>query len=229
MRQAELESSQSHLESLQSQTVELQYQLRESTDRIALLTDELADSRKERAVQSQGGPSTEEVTRLLSATESKYESRIADLRRQVAAVERERDEAETMFNKRVSEKAREVEQLQNLVNVSTKSHEEDGETVSTLQKEIESLKEASRVREQLMAELRAEAGRVTEVEVRLYRHLSSALWANLAIQNAAQLQMAEVKSTVVALQHSIEESKAREGQLRAHNKVYPSILYSYSS
>lgn len=165
MRQAELESSQSHLESLQSQTVELQYQLRESTDRIALLTDELAEARKERVANTQGSPPAEEVTRLLAATETKYEARIADLRRQMAAVERERDEGEALFNKRLSEKAKEVEQLQSLINISARGREEEGENVVALQKEIDSLREASKVREQLITELQAEAGKITEVEV----------------------------------------------------------------
>ena len=165
MRQAELESSQSHLESLQSQTVELQYQLREATDRAALLTEELAESRKEHVSKVHYSPPTEEVTRLLSATETKYEARIADLRRQVAAVERERDEADNLFSKRLAEKAAELEKLQLTVNASAKDRAQEEEAVVALQREIENLKEAAAVREQLVVELQAEAGKVTEVEV----------------------------------------------------------------
>lgn len=165
MRQAELESSQSHLESLQSQTVELQYQLREATDRAILLTEELADSRKEHVSRVHGSPPTEEVTRLLSATETKYEARIADLRRQMAAVERERDEAEGLFSKRLAEKATELERLQITVNASTKDRAQDNEAVAALQKEIDNLKETATLREQLIVELQAEAGKITEVEV----------------------------------------------------------------
>jgi chromosome segregation ATPase len=166
MRQAELESSQSHLGSLQSQTVELRYQLRESTDRITLLTDELAESRKKRATQALTGPPAEEVTRLLSAAEAKYEARIADLRRQIVAVERERDEGEALFGKRLSEKTKELDHLQSLVDMSAKGREEEDETIAALQKEIEALREASKVREQLIVELRSETGKVAEVEVR---------------------------------------------------------------
>lgn len=170
MRQAELESSQSHLESLHSQTVELQFQLREATNRIALLTEELADARKERAMKPDGGPPSEDVTRLLSATEAKYEARIADLRRQLTAVERERDEGEALFSKRLSEKAKEVEQLQTLVDLSARGREEEGANIAVLQKEIESLREASKMRERLIAELQAEAQRIPEVEVRELTH-----------------------------------------------------------
>lgn len=201
MRQAELESSQSHLESLQSQTVELQYQLREATDRIALLTDELAEARKQHVTEAKSGPPSEEVTRLLSATEAKYETRIADLRRQLAAVERERDEGEAMFSKRLLEKEKEAEALQALINLSAKGREQEGENISALQREIDSLREASKMREQLIAELQAEAHRIPELEA------------------IAQTQLADVKAKLASLQQQLEESKAREAQLRAHNKT----------
>ncbi|EKM61178.1 uncharacterized protein PHACADRAFT_134491 [Phanerochaete carnosa HHB-10118-sp] len=201
MRQAELESSQSHLESLQSQTVELQYQLREATDRTALLTDELAEARKEQAVKPESGPPPEEVTRLLSTAEAKYETRIADLRRRIAAVERERDEGEALFSKRLAEKAKEVEGLQALVNLSAKGREEEGENITTLQKEIESLREASQVQGRLLVELQAEAQRIPELET------------------LAQAQVAEVKAKLTVLEQQLEESKAREAQMRAHNKT----------
>ena len=165
MRQAELESSQSHLESLQSQTVELQYQLREATDRVALLTDELADSRRDHVTKVPNSPPAEEVTRLLSATEAKYEARIADLRRQMAAVERERDEGEALFGKRLAEKTKEVEQLQNTVNLSAKDRTQENQTIAALHIEIEHLKETSKMREQLITELQAEAGKTAEIEV----------------------------------------------------------------
>ena len=44
MRQAELESSNTHMETLQSQTTEYQYQIRELSDRVALLEGELTDA-----------------------------------------------------------------------------------------------------------------------------------------------------------------------------------------
>ena len=38
-------------------------------------------------------------------------------------------------------------------------------------------------------------------------------------QSVAQAQIADIKAAVAALQQQLEESKLREGQLRAHNKV----------
>ena len=166
MRQAELESSQSQLESLQSQHVESQYQLREAADRIALLNEELTDTRRDSISRTQGhGPSTEEVTRLLSAAEAKYESRIADLRRQLVAVERERDDGEAEFSKKLAEKVREVDQLRTVVNASARDHQEEKDIVITLQEQISALREQAQAYQQVIEELRLEAGKVTEIEV----------------------------------------------------------------
>lgn len=171
MRQAELESSQSHLESLQSQTMELQHQLREATDRIALLTDEVAEAQKTQFTKVESSVPSAEVTQLLSATEAKYESRIADLRRQLTAVERERDETEADLSRKITEKVKEVDQLKSIVGRSAKAREEEEETVTSLKKEIETLRDAGAAYERLIAELQTQAGKVTEVEVRCFCHV----------------------------------------------------------
>lgn len=165
MRQAELESSQSHLESLQSQFTELRYQLREATDRVALLTDEVSEAQKTQFVQTHDSTPTAEVTQLLSAAEAKYEARVSDLRRQLAAVERERDETEADLNKKLGKKSKEVEQLKSIVGLSAKAREEEEEAVANLKKEIDGLRDASIAYERLVAELQSQAGRATEIEV----------------------------------------------------------------
>ena len=167
MRQAELESSQSHLESLQSQTMELQHQLRESADRIALLNDEIAEAQKTQFAKVESSMPSAEVTELLSTTEAKYEARISDLRRQLAAAERERDETESDLNKKISEKVQEVEQLKSVVGKSTKAREEEEETVAGLHKEIATLRDAAAAYQRLITDLQVQAGKVTDVEVRI--------------------------------------------------------------
>ncbi|OBZ79168.1 Laminin subunit alpha-2 [Grifola frondosa] len=202
MRQAELESSQSLLESLQGQGTELQFQIREANDRIALLTEELADARRVQDNKPGGtGPSAEEVTRLLSAAESKYETRISDLRRKLAEVERERDEGEAEWSRKLSEKTREIESLKGIVSISSKTREEELECASVLRKEIESLQEEIRLHQKRIADLQTQAGKVSEVET------------------AAKIQLSEVSTKAANLQQLVEEGKSREAQLRAHNKT----------
>ena len=59
-----------------------------------------------------------------------------------------------------------MEELQALVKLSNKGWEQEGENIAALQKEIDNLREASKMREQLIAELQAEAQRIPELEVR---------------------------------------------------------------
>ena len=166
LRQAELESSQSSLESLQGQNSELQYQLREASDRIALLQDEFTDVRREHDMKVQSpGPSTEEVTRLLAAAELKYETKLADLRRRLADTERERDEGEAHWSKKLAERAREVESLKAVIESSQKNKEEESESAQALQSQIDSLRGEIRAYQQQVADLHAQVQKAAEVEV----------------------------------------------------------------
>ncbi|EMD42219.1 hypothetical protein CERSUDRAFT_38878, partial [Gelatoporia subvermispora B] len=202
VRQAEVESSQSHLESLEGQCTELQYQLREANDRVALLTEELAESQREQSTKVHSpGPSPEEVTRLLSATEVKYESRVSDLRRQLQIVEKERDESETQWSKRLSEKVKELEVLKGTLTTSARSREQESESVNSLKTEIQELKNEIHKHQKRIADLQHQATKVTETEEMIM----------------AQLSDANLKASV--LQQHLEESKGRESQLRMANKT----------
>ncbi|OCH95795.1 hypothetical protein OBBRIDRAFT_816376 [Obba rivulosa] len=202
IRQAELESSQSHLESLEGQCTELQYQLREVNDRAALLTEELAEAQREQSTKvHSAGPTPEEVTRLLSATEVKYESRISDLRHQLQVVERERDESEAEWSKKLSEKAKELEALKGTLTMSARSREQESESASTLKTEIEELKEEIRQQQTRIVDLQRQAMKVTETE------------------DMMKMQLSDVNMRATLLQQHLEEVKNRESQLRAANKT----------
>ncbi|CAL1695430.1 unnamed protein product [Somion occarium] len=202
MRQAELESSQSLLESLQGQTVEFQYQIREANDRVALLNEELADARQEQVQKPYDSvPSTEDVSRLLSAAETKYEGRIAELRNHISTVERERDEAEMEWSRKLTEKVKEIESLRGVLDISAKNQEDAAGNSNLLQQEIERLQDEIRTYQAMISDLRAQAGKVTEIE------------------NAAQTQLAEANARSNALRQQYEDSKAKEAQLKALNKT----------
>lgn len=220
LRQAELESSQSHQESLESQTTELQFQVREAMDRIALLNDELADARRDQELKLQGsGPSPEEVTRIISASEAKYEARISDLRRQLTAAERERDEGETEWSRKLSAKVREIEALKGLVSASTKNREEEEGNINNLKEEIEKLCEEIRKNQNVISDMRAHANKLAEAEV---RYPVRVFWPGLLIdyvQHNSQATIAETNARLEALQQQIEEGRGREAQLKMNNKV----------
>jgi len=165
MRQAQLESSNTHLETLQSQTTEYQYQIRELNDRVALLEGELNDAQREANPANGTGMSAEEVARLISAAEAKYETRLAELRGQLEMIEKERNDADAEWNSKVAAKALEVEELRRVIGKNQKS-EVDHETVEEkLKGEIAALKEDVRGYQRHQAEFQRQVERIKESEV----------------------------------------------------------------
>ncbi|KAH9937110.1 uncharacterized protein B0H18DRAFT_867140 [Fomitopsis serialis] len=202
LRQAELESSRSRLESLEGQTTEFQYQLREANERIALLTEELSDARREQETKALNiGPSAEHISRLLSAAESKYEARISDLRSSLSTVEREREESEALWSRKLADKSRELDSLRDVLNSSARSREQESENVGALKEDIVRLKEEVRTYQLRISDTRIQAERAVESE------------------NGLKSQISDLNARITALQQLLEEGKAREAQLRAHHKT----------
>ena len=167
MRQAELESSNTHLETLQSQTTEYQYQIRELADRVTLLEGELNDAQREANPANGTGMSAEEVARLISAAEGKYEARLAELRGQLETIERERNEADAEWSSKFAAKTLEVEELKKVIGKNQKS-EVDHETVEVkLREDIAALKEEVKVYQRQQTEFQRQVERIKESEVRL--------------------------------------------------------------
>ena len=166
MRQAELESSRTLLETLQSQSSELQYQIRESSERSALLQEELADAQRSQALGAQLSPTpSDEVSRLLLGAETKYESRLAELRRQLTATERERDEVEAEWNRKLNDKVKEIDAIKRTIAKSTKLEGDEKERADTLKAEITRLQEELRLAQVVISDLKGEAGKVVDIEV----------------------------------------------------------------
>ncbi|KAA1468235.1 hypothetical protein DENSPDRAFT_770764 [Dentipellis sp. KUC8613] len=202
LRQAELESSRTHLEVLQSQNTELQYQLRESDDRLALITEELSDLRREHESKAQGPvTSAEEVARLLSAAETRYEAKIADLRRTVATLESEQSAIEAEWSRKLAEKNKETERMKSIVDSSMVTQQDKESTVHELRAEIDRLKEESHSYLAQISKLEARALQVTELE-----------------EQAKQREV-EWNVKIAALEQQIEDAKSREAQARTHIKT----------
>lgn len=165
MRQAELESSNTHLETLQSQTTEYQYQIRELTDRAALLEGELTDAHREANPASGAGMPAEEVARLISSAEAKYEARLAELRGQLEMIEKERNEADAEWSSKVAAKALEVEELKKVIGKNQKSEVDHGVVEEKLREDIAALKEEVRVYQRQQIEFQRQVEKIKESEV----------------------------------------------------------------
>ncbi|TFK57208.1 hypothetical protein OE88DRAFT_1650841 [Heliocybe sulcata] len=203
MRQAEVESARSELETLQHQNTEHQYQLRELNERIGLLNEELAEARRDHDDTRARGTftSAEEVAQLLSNTEAKYEIRIADLRRTVSALEKERDESETDWSRKFREKAKEMDELRRVVDSSSRRREERDGVVDELKAEGARLRKEAMAHQKQIAELQKAAERNGEAE------------------DTEKQRVSELQTQISILQKQVEEFKGREAQLRAGNKT----------
>lgn len=166
LRQAEFESSQSHLESLQSQTTELQYQLREAGDRVALLNEELIDARREQENRvREPSPDAADAARVLALTEARYESRLAELRKQLAAVERERNEDETDWSRKLEQKAREIDELRRVLDSSADTRAAREEVLENLRRESEGYREEVRRHQEQILQMQRQAEKAHDAEV----------------------------------------------------------------
>ncbi|KAF9499721.1 hypothetical protein BDN71DRAFT_1486818 [Pleurotus eryngii] len=202
LRQAESESLQSHLESLQSQNAELQFQLREANDRLALLSENLAEARHEQDAKAQAPlASSEEVARLLSATQSKYETKLADMRKDLLATEKERNDAEADWSRKLREKTREADELKRVLASSAKIREESQATVDDLASQIDQLKQEIQQYKRQVVELQHQATSGSDQE------------------NIFKDTINELKSKVLVLEHNAEENSKRETHLKATNKT----------
>ncbi|KAF8078550.1 hypothetical protein FPV67DRAFT_1465648 [Lyophyllum atratum] len=202
LRQAELESAQSHLESLESQNTEYQYQLREVGDRYALLKEDFAGFQREQETRSrEPATSADEMARILSAAEAKYESRISDLKRNLGALEKERNDSEADWSRKLRDKTREVEDLKRLVGSTTRTEQLHEEVVAGLKADIGKLEGECRLFQEQLHEVRQVNAGVREAE------------------KSWKSQEQDLNTKLSVLEQQIGEVKQREGQLRLGNKT----------
>ncbi|KAF9229358.1 hypothetical protein BS17DRAFT_689886 [Gyrodon lividus] len=202
LRQAEFESSQYHAESLQAQNTELQFQLKELQERNALLNDEFSDLRGEQEMHAQAPcASPEEISQLVSSVEIKYEGKLLELRRTLAIIEKERTETEANWSRKLMEKTKETDGLKRLLQSSAQSRERNEDVAGALKAEIEKLKNEARSQQGRLSELQSQIDLMKNAESVLHRRASDA---------AARAEDSD---------QQLEESKAREAQLRMHNKT----------
>ncbi|KAJ3737155.1 hypothetical protein DFJ43DRAFT_1049484 [Lentinula guzmanii] len=207
IRQAEVESSQSHLESLQSQNAELQHQLREQGDRIVLLNEELFEARRERdlspSVHSKDSTytSSEDTARLLTSVEVKYETKLTELKRVLNNVEKERNESDAEWSRKLREKNKELERVSSLLGTATQSKAQDHGLAETLKLEISSLQQQIQLSQNEISELRGQIVQLKDNE------------------NTFTARETEAETKIKVLEQKLEEVKSRESQLRTNNKT----------
>ncbi|PPQ71336.1 hypothetical protein CVT24_012077 [Panaeolus cyanescens] len=201
LRQAELESAQSHLESLQHQNTELQFQLRESNERLALLKEEAAELMREQESRIRDPVvSADEIGRMVSATEAKYEARLAEAQRRLATMEKERYESEADWSRKLKEKVKDLEELRRILGTANKSRENDESIVAALKEQLTQEKNLVKTLQ----------NQITQLPL-LKEHI-------IELEKTTQEQEKEISVKNQILEKQAEESKAREAQQKQINK-----------
>jgi len=167
LRQAEYESSQEQVELLQNRNTEMQHQIREYADQVALLREELYEARREQSKPATSATS-EDTARLMSAVEAKYEAKLADLRRVLQNVEKERSESDTEWTRILREKKREVEELKQMLGSAAKSKEQEEDVAGELKSQISALQEEIQSNQTRTAQLLTEFAQVKDAEVWIF-------------------------------------------------------------
>ena len=165
LRQSDLESAQAHADTVQHQNTELEFQLREANDRLALVREEYAELQREAETRSREPTlSTEEIARMVSTTEAKYEARLAEVKRNIAVLEKERHDSEVDWSKKLKEKVRELEDLKRMLGSATRMRESEENMVASLKTELETAQETNTSLRQEVAQLTLLKGQIEELE-----------------------------------------------------------------
>ncbi|EGN92554.1 hypothetical protein SERLA73DRAFT_99084 [Serpula lacrymans var. lacrymans S7.3] len=208
IRQAELESSQCHSETLQSQNTELEFQLRECRNNISLLNEEILDVRGDQSIRSQTSlTSSEELVQSLAAAEAKYEAKISHLRKSLEAVEKERNENEAEWSRKLREKIQEAEEFDRMLQSSAGARE----------KEIEAVEEVKAEVTRLNIELKSQQEQCSVLRQQM-EHLKNT-------EALASQRTRDVEAQRGSLEKLLDESKARENHMLSQNKTLREELH----
>jgi hypothetical protein len=154
------------MESMQGQTAELNYQLREATERVELLTEELGEVRREQHARSSGtSHSADDAARILALTEARYEAKLGELQNRVHASERERNDGESAWSRKLDEKTRELDALRRQMDASTDIEFRHQAALAQIHEENERLRQEMLSHRSDVTNLRLVADQAAEAEV----------------------------------------------------------------
>ena len=146
---------------------ELEYQLRESNDRLALLREEYSELQREAETRSREPvTSADEMARMVSAVEAKYEARLTEMKRNISVLEKERHDSETDWSKKLREKVKELEDLKRLLGSATSLRENEETMVASLKAELGTVQKTNLSLQREVEELPILKERIQELQVR---------------------------------------------------------------
>lgn len=183
-RQELLETTSAAKESFETRMKELQYQLRESNERLSVAEEALAEAQRnpaplggmydESLVQSNGDtvPAGPNVSKLIADATHKADSRIAELRDQLARLERERTDIDEEHARQLRSRGSELDKLRTVIadrereyTEAVRSTKASDETIAQAEKAREIIKLELEDLRQTVREMRLEQAKIADAEV----------------------------------------------------------------
>lgn len=205
-RQEELEGATAARESSEARMKELQHQLREATERAALAEEALAESKqvpaRESSTQAATAAETPDIHKLLSEANAKAESKLAELRDQIARLERERVETDEEHARQLRNRGLELEKMRHLAldrereyADALKSKKASDEEIATAAKIREALRHEVEDLKESLRKMRSDTTKIADAEVSLTRvprscRLSDRDFAELCTRGTAAASVA---------------------------------------
>ena len=102
---------------------------------------------------------------MVSATEVKYEGKLAELRRNLAIIEKERYESEVDWSRKLKEKVKDLEDLKRVLGSATKTKENDENFVAELKMQLSEAQDTIQTLQRQNSELPLLHDQIQELEV----------------------------------------------------------------
>lgn len=102
---------------------------------------------------------------IISTMEAKYEAKLAEIKRNLVLVEKERTESEADWSRKLCGKSKETDELKMILQSSAKLREEKESTTGVLKGEIEKLTAEVQNHQRHASELQLQVDRMKDAEV----------------------------------------------------------------
>ena len=131
-----------------------------------MLKEEYAELLRESESRSrEPTTSPDEIARMVSAAEAKYESRISEMKRNVSVLEKERSESEADWSRKLKEKVKELDDIKRILGSAARTRENEENMVANLREELAKAQEANKALQRETAELPILREQLLELEV----------------------------------------------------------------
>lgn len=109
--------------------------------------------------------SADEIARMVSVTEAKYEAKLTEVRRNLAIMEKERYESEADWSRKLKEKVKDFEDLKRVLGSATKTRENDENFAAELKVQLSEAQDTIRTLQRQNSELPLLRDQIQELEV----------------------------------------------------------------